>query len=73
MDSGGGRLRRLTQRQGSNAYPACSPDGRLVAFVSETMNAKTSGLDVMPVARPWLAKKIADETGSALHWARAAR
>jgi TolB protein len=73
MDSGGGRLRRLTQRQGSNAYPACSPDGRLVAFFSETKNAKTSGLYVMPVARPWLAKKIADETGSALHWARAAR
>ncbi|APS00033.1 PD40 domain-containing protein [Pajaroellobacter abortibovis] len=27
-------LKRLTQNQGSNTYPACSPDGRMVAFFS---------------------------------------
>ncbi len=27
-------MRRLTQDQGSNTYPACSPDGRIVAFFS---------------------------------------
>ena len=27
-------MKRLTQDQGSNTYPACSPDGRMVAFFS---------------------------------------
>ncbi len=35
----GGGLVRLTQNQGRNGYPACSPDGRLVAFFS----TRTSG------------------------------
>ena len=29
-----GSVKRLTQDQGSNTYPACSPDGRSVAFFS---------------------------------------
>jgi TolB protein len=33
-DLGGGNMKRLTQDQGSNTYPACSPDGRMVAFFS---------------------------------------
>jgi len=73
MDTGGGRIRRLTQRQGENTDPACSPDGRLVAFFSDTKSPKSSGLFVMPVARPWLAKKVAEEVGAELHWSRALR
>jgi TolB protein len=36
VDEGGGpgAMRRLTQDQGSNTYPACSPDGRTIAFFS---------------------------------------
>ncbi len=30
----GSGMKRLTQDQGSNTYPACSPDGRVVAFFS---------------------------------------
>jgi TolB protein len=30
----GSNMKRLTQNQGSNTYPACSPDGRMVAFFS---------------------------------------
>lgn len=70
MDTTGGSLRRLTQRQGSNDYPACSPDGRLVAFFSSTTTGKGAGLYLMPVARPWLAQKISSEVGEALRWER---
>lgn len=73
MDTAGGRIRRLTQKQGSTSDPACSPDGRIVAFFSDTKEAKTSGLYMMPIARPWLAKKIGDEVGRSLSWSRAAR
>src|SRR6185312_13816407 len=34
IDPSGGNMKRLTQDQGSNTYPACSPDGRTVAFFS---------------------------------------
>lgn len=34
IDPDGGNLQRLTQGQGSNKYPACSPDGRMIAFFS---------------------------------------
>jgi TolB protein len=34
IDPDGGSLQRLTQGQGSNKYPACSPDGRMIAFFS---------------------------------------
>jgi TolB protein len=71
MDAQGGSLRRLTQKQGSNAYPACSPDGRLVSFFSTSKGGgKGDGLFVMPIQRPWLAKKISSETGESLHWSR---
>ena len=70
MDSKGGSIRRFTQKQGSNSFPACSPDGRLVAFFSTTKTGAGSGLYLMPVARPWLAKKISNEVGESLQWAR---
>ncbi len=75
-DANGGSLRRLTQHEGANTYAACSPDGRLIAFFS-TGKRKADGrgngdagggLFVMPVQRPWLAKKISDEIGESLRW-----
>jgi TolB protein len=69
-DTSGGNMRRLTQRQGENRYPACSPDGRLVAFFSTTKSGSGPGLYVMPVGRPWLAKKVSSELGQGLRWER---
>ena len=78
-DSGGGGLKRLTQHEGANTYAACSPDGRLVAFFSTGKRklgaAATGGRDdsgaglfIMPIQRPWLAKKISNEVGESLRW-----
>jgi TolB protein len=73
-DTGGGSIRRLTQHEGANTYAACSPDGRLVAFFStgkrKAGGSKDSGagLFVMPIQRPWLAKKISSEVGESLRW-----
>jgi TolB protein len=77
MDSHGGSVRRLTQHEGANTYAACSPDGRLVAFFSTgkrklgtasgTSDAG-AGLFIMPIQRPWLAKKISSEVGESLRW-----
>ncbi len=61
-------LRRFTQRQGSNWAPACSPDGRLLAYFSSRDPGRGAGLYVAPIARPWLAKKIVGQTGDALRW-----
>lgn len=69
-DTRGGNLRRLTQRQGENRYPACSPDGRMVAFFSTTKSGAGPGLYVMPVLRPWLARKVADGAGQSVVWER---
>jgi TolB protein len=87
-DTAGGNIRRLTQHEGSNTYAACSPDGRLVAFFS-TGKRKPSqasaaspgagrdeagaGLFIMPIQRPWLAKKISSEVGESLRWEALAR
>ncbi len=68
VESTGGRIRRLTQRTGANMYPACSPDGRLVAYFSRTKTGKGPGLYVAPILRPGLAKKISDEVGDSLRW-----
>jgi TolB protein len=73
-DTGGGSLRRLTQHEGANTYAACSPDGRLVSFFSTGKRAAGgsseagAGLFVMPIQRPWLAKKISGEVGESLRW-----
>lgn len=74
-DSSGGNVRRLTQHEGANTYAACSPDGRLVSFFSTgKVKRGTSdedvgaGLFIMPIARPWLAKKISGEVGESLRW-----
>jgi TolB protein len=78
-DTTGGGIRRLTQHEGANTYAACSPDGRLVAFFSTGKRKRSdsaaspvqeagAGLFVMPIARPWLAKKVSTEVGESLRW-----
>jgi len=62
IDAGGGNMKRLTQDQGSNTYPACSPDGRTVAFFSTRGGlyvANTQGQNQ---------QKIASVTGESLRW-----
>lgn len=62
VDASGGNMKRLTQGQGSNTYPACSPDGRMVAFFSTRGGlfiSNTSGGNQT---------KIASVTGEALRW-----
>lgn len=61
-DSGGGNMRRLTQDQGSNTYPACSPDGRQVAFFS------TRGGLYVSNTQGQNQQKIASVTGESLRW-----
>lgn len=63
----GGGLVRLTQNQGSNGYPACSPDGRLVAFFSTRKSGEGPGLYIMRVdgLRP---KRISNLLGDSLRW-----
>ncbi len=55
-----GSMKRLTQDQGSNMYPACSPDGRMVAFFSTRGGLFTSNGDGMNQ------NKIASVTGESL-------
>ncbi len=60
----GSGMKRLTQNQGSNTYPACSPDGRLVAFFSTRsggglFTSNTSGMNQ---------QKIAGVQGESLRW-----
>jgi TolB protein len=62
IDPSGGNMKRLTQDQGSNTYPACSPDGRTVAFFSTRGGlyiANTQGQNQ---------QKIASVTGESLRW-----
>jgi TolB protein len=63
----GGSLVRLTQDQGKNSSPACSPDGRLVAFFSTRTTGEGPGLYVMRVdgLRP---KRISPLLGDSLRW-----
>jgi TolB protein len=58
----GGSMRRLTQDQGSNTYPACSPDGRTAAFFSTRGGLYTSNLAGMNQ------QKIASVSGESLRW-----
>jgi TolB protein len=63
----GGALARLTQNQGRNGYPACSPDGRLIAFFSTRTSNEGQGLYLMRIdgGRP---KRIAPLLGDSLRW-----
>jgi TolB protein len=62
VDLGGSNMRRLTQDQGSNTYPACSPDGRMVAFFSSRGGLFVSN----PQGQNQ--QKIANVTGESLRW-----
>ena len=62
IDPGGGNMKRLTQDQGSNTYPACSPDGRSVAFFS------TRGGLYLSNSQGQNQQKIASVTGESLRW-----
>ncbi len=67
-DVRGGNITRITQNQGANSYPACSPDGRLLAFFSTRKSDKGPGLYVVPLAGVWRARKISTEIGESLRW-----
>jgi TolB protein len=64
VDPGGSAasMKRLTQDQGSNTYPACSPDGRSVAFFSTRGGLFLSNKEGMNQ------QKIAGVTGESLRW-----
>jgi len=62
IDPSGGNMKRLTQDQGSNTYPACSPDGRSVAFFS------TRGGLYLSNTQGQNQQKIASVTGESLRW-----
>lgn len=58
----GATTKRLTQDQGTNTYPACSPDGRMVAFFSSR-----GGLFLMN-GEGKNQTKIAGVSGESLRW-----
>jgi TolB protein len=64
----GGGLVRLTQSQGSNTTPACSPDGRLVAFFSTRTSGEGPGLYVMRIDGQ-RSRRISTMLGDSLQWA----
>ena len=49
MGETGGGAYRLTNGMGRNSYPACSPDGRLVAFFSTRKTGEGPGLYIMRI------------------------
>jgi TolB protein len=62
----GGNLSRLTQGEGSNSYPACSPDGRLLAYFST--RKKEEGLFIKSL-KSGKTQKISTRAGMSLRWA----
>jgi TolB protein len=65
-DEKGRVLGRLTQGQGSNTHPACSPDGRMLAFFSTRGSA--AGIYVMSL-KSFRAQAISTQLGESLSWA----
>ncbi|HMJ14952.1 MAG TPA: tolB protein [Polyangiaceae bacterium] len=59
-------MTRLTQNQGSNTAPACSPDGRMIAFFS-TRN-KAPGMYLISLKR-FKTQKLSSQHGESLRWA----
>lgn len=59
-------IQRLTQDQGSNTYPACSPDGRMLAFFSTRKGE--SGLYIKSL-KSFVTQKISGRKGQSLTWA----
>jgi TolB protein len=67
-DARGANIARLTQNQGANSYPACSPDGRLLAFFSTRKSDKGPGLYVVPLSNLFRVRRISTEFGDSLRW-----
>jgi len=66
-DERGRGMVRLTQGQGRNGYPSCSPDGRLVAFFSTRTSGEGPGLYIMRLDGG-RAKRISTLVGDSLRW-----
>ncbi|HEY5956113.1 MAG TPA: hypothetical protein VIV60_06160, partial [Polyangiaceae bacterium] len=66
-DEQGRGLSRLTQGQGSNYAPACSPDGRLLAFFSTRKGS--AGMQMMSLKR-FTTLRVNGQIGDSLDWAR---
>jgi TolB protein len=64
----GGGIARLTQNQGTNTYPACSSDGRLLAFFTTRKTGAGPGLYVLSLKR-WTTQKLSSQLGESLRWA----
>jgi TolB protein len=64
VDPISGSIQRLTQDEGSNTYPACSPDGRTIAFFSTRQGG---GLFVSDTHGQRV-RKIANVVGESLRW-----
>lgn len=58
-------IQRLTQGQGSNTSPACSPDGRMLAFFST--RGKKPGTYFMSLKR-WRTVQLNGQLGESLRW-----
>jgi TolB protein len=59
-------IARLTQNEGSNAFPACSADGRMLAYFS-TRKGET-GLFIKSL-KSFTAQKISSRAGQSMRWA----
>lgn len=65
----GGGIARLTQNQGTNTAPACSVDGRLLAFFSTRKHPDgPQGLYMMSLKR-WVTNRVSGAYGESLRWA----
>jgi len=60
---------RITREGGRDSHPACSPDGRLVAFFSTRVSGDGPGLYIMRTDGAH-ARKIANVRGDSLNWSR---
>lgn len=67
-DENGGNVARLTQGEGSNSYPACSPDGRMIAYFSTRKNKAESGLYIKSL-KNWESHRVSGRLGESLRWA----
>lgn len=68
-DEHGRDIARLTQGPGSNLAPACSPDGRLLAFFSTCKSGP--GLYLLNLKR-FTSIRVTPQLGESLSWARLA-
>jgi TolB protein len=68
-DEHGRDIARLTQGPGSNLAPACSPDGRLLAFFSTRKSGP--GLYLLNLKR-FTSIRVTPQVGESLNWARLA-